>query len=210
MRSDRGRSAPRGADLAAAGGLRCCSCICRCCSSSSMPSPPRRRAISSRRRADTAMVRRRLAAPGHLAALWLSVKVALISTLIALVLGTCAAAAVSRFALLRPRGRSRCSFILPIALPGIITGIALRSAFNILPIFPSPSGPSCSATRPSASSSSTTMRRALPPHVGQSLIEASMDLGADGFQTFRHVVLPNIAPRCWRAACSPSRCPSTR
>ena len=31
------------------------------------------------------------------------------------------------------------------------------------------------------------------PHLGLDLIEASMDLGADGFQTFRHVILPNIA-----------------
>ena len=43
-----------------------------------------------------------------------------------------------------------------------------------------------------------------------SLVEASMDLGADGFQTFRYVVLPSSARRCSPAACSPSRCPSTR
>ena len=43
-----------------------------------------------------------------------------------------------------------------------------------------------------------------------SLIEASMDLGADGLQTFRYVILPNSPRRCWPAACWPSRCPSTR
>src|SRR6476659_6734195 len=64
-------------------------------------------------------------------AIGLSVKVAAASTAIALVLGTCAAAAVSRA---RFFGRDYISllFILPIALPGIITGIALRSAFSIL------------------------------------------------------------------------------
>ena len=54
------------------------------------------------------------------------------------------------------------------------------------------SGPSCSATRPSASWSSTTTRSRASAAPRGSLIEASMDLGADGFQTFRHVILPNI------------------
>ena len=62
-------------------------------------------------------------------ALTLSVKVASISTAVALVLGTLAAAAVSRTSFF---GREVISLlvILPIALPGIITGIALRSAFS--------------------------------------------------------------------------------
>ena len=66
-------------------------------------------------------------------ALWLSVKVASIATVIALILGTCAAAAVSRS---RFFGRDYISllFILPIALPGIITGISLRSAFSVMDI----------------------------------------------------------------------------
>ena len=39
-----------------------------------------------------------------------------------------------------------------------------------------------------------------------SLVEASMDLGADPFQTFRYVILPQPRHRaCWPAACSPSR-----
>ena len=66
-------------------------------------------------------------------AIWLSVKVAGIATAVALVLGTCAAAAVSRA---RFFGRDYVSllFILPIALPGIITGISLRSAFSMLDV----------------------------------------------------------------------------
>ena len=61
------------------------------------------------------------------AALGLSLKVAAISTALALILGTLAAAAVTRAAFW---GREAVSLlvILPIALPGIITGIALRSA----------------------------------------------------------------------------------
>ena len=62
-------------------------------------------------------------------ALWTSVKVGLGATAIALVLGTMAAFAVSRY---RFFGRDAVSFlvILPIALPGIVTGIALNSAFT--------------------------------------------------------------------------------
>ena len=57
-------------------------------------------------------------------ALWLSLKAALVATAIALVLGTMAAFGVSRF---RFFGREAVSFlfVLPLALPGIITGIAL-------------------------------------------------------------------------------------
>jgi putative spermidine/putrescine transport system permease protein len=63
-------------------------------------------------------------------ALGLSVRVAAVSTLIALLLGTLCAAAVSRSKFF---GREAISLlvILPIALPGIVTGIALRSAFNL-------------------------------------------------------------------------------
>ena len=60
--------------------------------------------------------------------LWLSVRVGLIATGIALVLGSMAAFGVARFSFF---GRDAISFllVLPIALPGIVTGIALNSAF---------------------------------------------------------------------------------
>ena len=60
--------------------------------------------------------------------LWLSVRVGLYATGIALVLGSAAAFGVARF---RFFGREAVSFllVLPIALPGIVTGIALNSAF---------------------------------------------------------------------------------
>lgn len=124
-------------------------------------------------------------------AMWLSVKVASIATLIALVLGTCAAAAVSRA---RFFGRDYISllFILPIALPGIITGIALRSAFNIMDFdfsfWTIVLGHATFCIVVVYNNALARFRR-----TAGSLIEASMDLGADGFQTFRYVVLPNIA-----------------
>ena len=64
-------------------------------------------------------------------ALGLSLRVALVATLVAIVLGTLAAAAVYRGKFF---GREAVSFalVLPIALPGIVSGIALRSAIGIL------------------------------------------------------------------------------
>ncbi len=123
-------------------------------------------------------------------ALGLSVRVAAISTAVALVLGTLCAAAVSRT---RFFGRETISLlvILPIALPGIITGIALRSAFNLAEIpfsyWTIVLGHATFCVVVVYNNAVARFRR-----TSDSLIEASMDLGADGFQTFRYVVLPNI------------------
>ncbi len=124
-------------------------------------------------------------------ALSLSVRVACISTVIALVLGTLCAAAVSRTKFF---GRETISLlvILPIALPGIITGIALRSAFSLADIpfsfWTIVLGHATFCVVVVYNNAVARFRR-----TSGSMIEASMDLGADGFQTFRHVVLPNIA-----------------
>lgn len=124
-------------------------------------------------------------------ALSLSVRVAAISTVVALVLGTLCAAAVSRT---RFFGRETISLlvILPIALPGIITGIALRSAFSLAEIpfsfWTIVLGHATFCVVVVYNNAVARFRR-----TSGSMIEASMDLGADGFQTFRHVVLPNIA-----------------
>jgi putative spermidine/putrescine transport system permease protein len=124
-------------------------------------------------------------------ALGLSVRVALIATFIALILGTLAAAAVWRS---RFFGKEVVSFlvVLPIALPGIITGIALRSAFSLAEIPFSfwtivvSHGTFCVAI--AYNNAVARMRRTSP-----SLLEASMDLGASGLQTFRYVLLPNLS-----------------
>ncbi|MER9595525.1 ABC transporter permease [Mesorhizobium sp. M0244] len=124
-------------------------------------------------------------------ALSLSVRVAAISTTIALVLGTLCAAAVSRTKFF---GRETISLlvILPIALPGIITSIALRSAFALAEIpfsfWTIVLGHATFCVVVVYNNAVARFRR-----TSGSMIEASMDLGADGFQTFRHVVLPNIA-----------------
>ena len=123
-------------------------------------------------------------------ALQLSVQVASIATAIALVLGTLCAAAISSSKLF---GREAISLlvILPIALPGIITGISLRSAFSLMEIpfstWTIMLGHATFCVVVVYNNAVARFRR-----TSGSMIEASMDLGANGFQTFRHVVLPNI------------------
>ena len=125
------------------------------------------------------------------AALALSLQVGAVSTLAAMTLGTLAAAAVWRAKFF---GREAISLllILPIALPGIITGISLRSALNLAGIpfslWTIVIGHATFCIVVVYNNVLARLRRSSP-----ALIEASMDLGANGFQTFRYVVLPNIA-----------------
>lgn len=125
------------------------------------------------------------------AALGLSVRVALISTVLAMLLGTLAAAAVVRSKFM---GRDAIAFLLllPIALPGIITGIALRSALGLAEIpfsfWTIVLGHATFCIVVVYNNVVARFRR-----TAWSLVEASMDLGANGFQTFRYVVLPQIA-----------------
>jgi putative spermidine/putrescine transport system permease protein len=122
-------------------------------------------------------------------ALFASAKTAMVATTLALILGTLASLAVARFEFF---GRGAVSFavILPIALPGIVTGIALNAGFRqilgwrlgfltlvvahttfcIVVVF----------------NNVLARLRRLPGN----LSEASADLGADPFQTFIHVTLP--------------------
>lgn len=122
--------------------------------------------------------------------LYLSVKVALLATGMALVLGTAAAAALARTKFF---GRDAVSllFILPIALPGIITGIALRSAFDIAGLdfsfWTIVLGHATFCIVVVYNNAIARLRR-----MSGNLIEASMDLGADGFQTLRYVILPTL------------------
>lgn len=125
------------------------------------------------------------------AALNLSVRVAGVATVLALILGSLAAAAVSRS---RFFGRDSISFllVLPIALPGIVTGIALRSALGLLEVpfsyWTIVVGHATFCVVVVYNNVVARFRR-----TSWSMVEASMDLGANGFQTFRYVVLPNIA-----------------
>ena len=124
-------------------------------------------------------------------ALWLSLEAASLATAIALVLGTLASFGVHRY---RFFGREAISFllVLPIALPGIITGMALNSYFTywklnfgLLTIV---IGHATFCVVVVYNNVIARLRR-----VPGSLTEASMDLGADGWQTFRYVTFPTIS-----------------
>jgi putative spermidine/putrescine transport system permease protein len=123
-------------------------------------------------------------------ALTLSLTVAAVATTTALVLGTLAAGAVWKT---RFFGRESLSLfiVLPIALPGIITGIALRSAISITDITFSfwtiVIGHATFCVAVAYNNVIARMRRISP-----NLLEASSDLGASGWQTFRFVLMPQL------------------
>ena len=124
-------------------------------------------------------------------ALFLSIRVALLATLVALILGTLAAAAVYRFDFF---GKELISFmlILPLALPGIVTGIAMRSAISLMHIpftfWTIVIGHATFCVVVVYNNVLARFRRS-----SNSMIEASMDLGANSFQTFWKIVFPNIS-----------------
>ncbi len=132
-----------------------------------------------------------LANPEMQSALFLTLRVAVLATFAALILGTLAAAAVYRYNFF---GREAISFllVLPLALPGIVTGIAMRSAISLTTIpfsfWTIVIGHATFCVVTVYNNVLARFRR-----TSGSLIEASMDLGANGFQTFRRVVLPSIA-----------------
>ena len=123
-------------------------------------------------------------------ALWLSLRAGLFATALALVLGSLAAFGLSRA---RFFGRSSISFlfVLPIALPGIITGLALNSFFVLwgvsFSLWTVVIGHATFCVVVVYNNVIARLRR-----TSGSFFDASADLGATGFQTFRYVTLPVI------------------
>jgi putative spermidine/putrescine transport system permease protein len=119
--------------------------------------------------------------------LWLSVKAGLLATAVAIVLGSAAAFGVHKF---RFFGREAVSLflVLPLALPGIITGIALNSAFSFagidLSLLTIVIGHATFCIVVVYNNVIARLRR-----VSGSLVEASMDLGARPLQT----TLPSLS-----------------
>jgi putative spermidine/putrescine transport system permease protein len=132
--------------------------------------------------------------PGVRSALETSLKAAVGATLIALALGTLAAIAVSRY---RFFGRDTISFlvILPIALPGIVTGMALNATFREvlepfglgLGLFTVIVGHATFCIVVVFNNVVARLRR-----TARSFEEASADLGASTWQTFAYVMLPQM------------------
>jgi len=131
------------------------------------------------------------ASQGARDALWVSLQVAALATLISLVLGTMAGLALQRH---RFFGRSSVSLliILPIALPGIVTGIALNNAFRT--IFGWDLGFLTIVVAHATFCIVTVFNnvQARLRRLGGNLEEASMDLGAGTFTTFRLVTFPML------------------
>jgi putative spermidine/putrescine transport system permease protein len=134
---------------------------------------------------------RAVANKGALAALWTSVEAGLAATAIALVLGTMAAFALQRY---RFFGRDGLSLliILPIALPGIVTGIALNNAFRTilgvnLGLLTAIVAHATFCIVVVFNNVIARLRR-----TSGNLEEASMDLGANGVTTFRLVTFPTL------------------
>ena len=121
----------------------------------------------------------------------LSIKAAVAATLLSLVLGSMAAFGVHKA---RFFGRDSISLllILPLALPGIITGVALNSAFQwagiTLSIWTIIVGHTTFCIVVIYNNVIARLRR-----TSNTLLEASADLGASSVQTFRLVTLPTIA-----------------
>jgi putative spermidine/putrescine transport system permease protein len=129
--------------------------------------------------------------PGVREALWTSLKAGLGATAIALLLGTLAAMAVSRH---RFFGRDVISFlvVLPIALPGIVTGMALNATFTQvlgveLTLFTVIVGHATFCIVVVYNNAVARLRR-----TGTSLEEAANDLGAGPWRTFRDVTFPQM------------------
>ena len=121
-------------------------------------------------------------------ALWTSIWIAGVATIVALVLGTLLAFALGRY---RFFGRESVSLlvILPIALPGIVTGIALNNVFTTflggLTIYTLIIGHTTFCIVVVYNNALARVRR-----MGGNVEEASADLGASGFRTFIHVTFP--------------------
>src|SRR4029077_3498096 len=121
----------------------------------------------------------------------LSVQAGLAATALALVLGSCAAFAIHRTTFF---GKDAVSFlfVLPLALPGIITGIALNDFFRFngisLSIWTIVIGHTTFCIVVVYNNVLARLRR-----TQGSLVEAAMDLGANGFQVFRDITLPLIS-----------------
>jgi putative spermidine/putrescine transport system permease protein len=120
-----------------------------------------------------------------------SLKAGVAATAIAILLGTLASLAVARH---RFFGRETISFlvILPIALPGIVTGVALSNTFTQvlgidLSLFTVIVGHATFCIVVVYNNVIARLRRLSP-----SFEEASADLGADTWQTFRHVTIPSL------------------
>jgi putative spermidine/putrescine transport system permease protein len=124
-------------------------------------------------------------------AIYLSLSVAAMATAIAMVLGTLTAAALNRDQFFGKNAFTTL-LIMPIALPGIVTGLALLAAFKLMDVSPGfwtiAVGHATFCVVIVHNNVVARLRR-LPGR----LMEASMDLGADTLTSLRYVILPQLS-----------------
>lgn len=141
-------------------------------------------------------------------AVTLSLKVAALATLVALILGTLAACALWRSQFF---GKSAISLLLllPIALPGIVTGLALLTAFKTVGLEPGfltiVIGHATFCVVVVFNNVIARFRR-----TAWSMVEASMDLGPTAGRPFVMWCCRTLARRCWQAECWRLPCRLTR
>jgi putative spermidine/putrescine transport system permease protein len=123
-------------------------------------------------------------------ALVLSLQVGIVAALLAIGLGSLAAFAIDRFRFFGGEVFS-LSLVLPIALPGIVTGLALNATVRTAGLSFSTAtivvGHATFCIVVVYNNVVARLRRS-----SRNIEEASMDLGADTFQTFRYVTFPTI------------------
>lgn len=141
-------------------------------------------------------------------ALWLSLKVASVATVLAMILGTLVSAAMAQAKFF---GREQISLliVLPIALPGVITGISLRSAFGMMDIPFSTwtiiLGHATFCIVIVYNNAVARFRR-----LSGGVLEATPIWGPMPSRPSGMCCCPTLAPPFWRAGCWPLPCRSTR
>jgi spermidine/putrescine transport system permease protein len=134
---------------------------------------------------------------GMLAAAAASLKLALLAVLLAVAIGVPGAFVLDRVDF-PGKAAFRRLVLLPLILPGIITGVALLSFFSLVHLGLSsgypwvPGWPVVLGHGAALTSVVVTQVFARLQRFDRTLEQASLDLYADEWQTFRHVTLPQI------------------
>jgi spermidine/putrescine transport system permease protein len=137
-------------------------------------------------------------APEVCTALGNSIKIGLLSTIFATILGTMIAFAIGRHAF-KGRSASNLLIFLPMATPEIVLGASLLSLFLVFQINPG-FWPTVIAHVVFCMSFVVVTVKARIASLDPRLEQAAMDLYANEFQTFRRVTLPLVAPGIAAAA----------